>query len=134
MSDFTYADSLESLFIAQEVEPRVAHGMWEVTRKYEDKYADSGVSPSDLEDHLSHEFGVSDYLISTILLDGEISNIQFEETEDSTPEEEELFYKTLKLVDLILWGKFQDFASREQTNHIRYSRKEQNRPASPLNS
>lgn len=82
-----------------------------------DKSGD-GISPSEFEDYLIRDFGTSDYLIATIILDGEIGNIQV--AAESDKEEAEIL-QYLRAIDAILWGKCQQHKTLPLTAVLRTS-------------
>jgi hypothetical protein len=113
---FTLADTVEGLLIAHEISAKDAYGVHELAGNYHHEHRNSGVSPSDFQDLLKREFGISDYLIATIVLDGEIGNVEYDEDNE---EEAEQIVANLRAIDAILWGKHQQQKTLSLTTCLR---------------
>jgi len=92
--------------------------MYKLAAHYISVNSGDGVSPSEFEDYLIRDFGISDYLIATIILDGEIGNIEI--AAESVEEEEEIL-QNLRAIDAILWGKYQEHKTLSLTAVLRCS-------------
>lgn len=111
-------DTINALFIAQEISPNIAYGVHELAAEYVAKHSKPGVSPSEFQDYLFNEFGISDYLIATIILDGGIGNVEIEPELEGTKGENE-FLDNLKSIDAIIWGKYQQYKTLALTAYLR---------------
>lgn len=115
---FTLSDTVEGLLIAHDISTMDAYGIHELAGNYNYKHQDSGVSPSDFQDLMEHEFGISDYLIATIVLDGNIGNVEYDEDNE---EEAKQIVANLRAIDAILWGKHQQQKTLSLTACLRAS-------------
>lgn len=115
----TLSDTIESLYIAQEISVLDAYGIHELAGDYIRQHErGGGVSPSDFQDLLIREFSISDYLIATIVLDGEIGNVEYEENDEG---DEEQILSNLRSIDAIIWGKHQQHKTLAVTAYLRAS-------------
>jgi hypothetical protein len=115
---FTLADTVEGLLIAHEISAMGAFGIHELAGNYNREHQNSGDSPSDFQDLLEREFGISDYLIATVVLDGDIGNIEYDEDNE---EEAKQIVANLRAIDAILWGKHQQQKTLSLTACLRAS-------------
>jgi hypothetical protein len=115
---FTLSDTIESLLISHEISAKGAYDIHELAGDYNYRRRNSGVAPSDFQDLLESKFGISDCLIATILLDGEIGNVEYDEDDE---EESEQILVNLRAIDAILWGKHQQHKTLPLTSVLRSS-------------
>ena len=114
----TALDAIGALCVAQKLSPAEVYNMYELAAHYISVNSGDGVSPSEFEDYLIRDFGTSDYVIATILLDGEIGSIQI--AAESEKEEAEIL-EYLRSIDAILWGKCQQHKTLSLTTVLRSS-------------
>ena len=109
MSDFTLSAARQTLSIAANLEPSIAFGMWELAEKYQNGCCNTGISPSDFETHLFRSYGITDYLLSVILVDGETGNIPFNQEYADSSDDDETYFGVLQEILSILWSKSQQY-------------------------
>ena len=113
MSDFTLYAARQTLSIAADLEPSIAFGMWELAEKYQNGCRNTGISPSDFETHLIRSYGIADYLLSVILVDGEIGNIPFDQESADAADDDKIYLGLLQDILSILWTKSQQYLAVE---------------------
>ena len=109
MSDFTLSAARQTLSIAANLEPSIAFGMWELAEKYQNGCRNTGISPSDFETYLFRSYGITDYLLSVILVDGETGNIPFNQESADSSDDDETYFGVLQDILSILWSKSQQY-------------------------
>jgi len=113
VSDFTLSAARHTLSIAANLEPSIAFGMWGLAEQYQNRCRNTGISPSDFETHLFRSYGIADYLLSVILVDGEIGNITFDQESADSSDDDEEYFDVLQDILSIMCTKSQQYLAVE---------------------